>query len=519
LQNKIVKDKISFLAKIFLGQKTQLIALTDIDIYIFCKKNAQVMTDYSKFFKAYDIRGTVPELNAELYYWAGFGLVKEILQPENLPLEVNITHDGRYSSEEFYTAFVHGITDAGGKPICLGLGSTDTAYAASQYNTFAGVSLTASHNPKDDNGLKVLKTGSTMLGIGSGLEKIRDFVVARMGTNHTDFKQVSYPTTDESTKTKVMNHFKGIIRKLGEIDRVDEILSSRNQKLIVPVDAGNGTGGFVMEFIKDFYKNIEFVPMYWEVDGNFPNHPADPQDTKTLVDLQAKVIELKSRFGFAFDGDADRVGFVDEMGKIVCGDYLVAFLAKTLLEANKRNPHPTLSHSAVYIQPGSRCVIEAITEQDGIAIPSTQGHTGIKDRMTKHKALYGGEFSGHHYFGEFGYLDSGVITAVLMIKICVEQDKPMSKMFESLSQSYFISDLMNLTIPEGQDFEMWKQKIKAHFTDATISEFDGISVFYPDWKFSMRSSKTEPKVRFILESRINNTTEQKVQMVKNLLGI
>ncbi len=477
------------------------------------------MTDYSKFFKAYDIRGTVPELNAELYYWAGYGLIELILKPDNLPMEVNVTHDGRYSSNEFYTALVEGIKAAGGQPIQLGLGSTDTAYAASQYNTFAAISLTASHNPKDDNGMKILKTGSTMLGITNGLDKIRDFVVTKMGTNSTDFKSLAYPTTDDLTKSKVMEYFKDVIRKLGEIDRVDSILDSRGQKLIIPVDAGNGTGGFVMDFIKNFYRNIEFVPMYWEVDGNFPNHPADPQDLKNLVDLQAKVIELKSKFGFAFDGDADRVGFVDEKGEVVCGDYLVAFLAKTLLEANKRNPHPTLSHSVVYIQPGSRCVIDAITDQDGIAIPSTQGHTGIKANMTKHKALYGGEFSGHHYFGEFGFLDSGVITAVLMIKICVEQDKPMSEMFESLGQSYFISDLMNLTVPEGQDFDMWKAKLKAKFTDATISEFDGISVFYPDWKFSMRSSKTEPKVRFILESRINDTTTDKVTLVKSVLGL
>jgi phosphomannomutase len=477
------------------------------------------MTDYSKFFKAYDIRGTVPELNAELYYWAGYALIELILKPDNLPLEINVTHDGRYSSNEFYTALIEGIKAAGGKPIQLGLGSTDTAYAASQFNTFAAISLTASHNPKDDNGMKVLKTGSSMLGLDAGLDKIRDFVVTKMGTNSIDFKSLPYPTTDESTKSKVMDYFKGVIRKLGEIDRVDQILDSRGQKLVIPVDCGNGTGGFVMDFIKNFYRNIEFVPMYWEVDGNFPNHPADPQDLKNLVDLQAKVVELKSRFGFAFDGDADRVGFVDEKGDVVCGDYLVAFLAKTLLEANKRNPHPTLSHSAVYIQPGSRCVIDAICGQDGVAIPSTQGHTGIKSKMTQYKALYGGEFSGHHYFGEFGYLDSGVITAVLMIKICVEQDKPMSEMFESLGQSYFISDLMNLTVPEGQDFDMWKTKLKAHFTDATISEFDGISIFYPDWKFSMRSSKTEPKVRFILESRINNTTEAKVALVKSVLGM
>ena len=477
------------------------------------------MTDYSKFFKAYDIRGTVPELNAELYYWSGYAFVTQILKPENLPMQVNITHDGRYSSEEFYTALVQGINDAGGQSICLGLGSTDTAYSASRFNGFAGMSLTASHNPKDDNGLKILKTGSTMLGLDSGLDKVRDFVLTKMGTIDLGLDKLVYPTTDTNTKSQVMEYFGNIIKKMGEIERVDSILESRGQKLVIPVDAGNGTGGFVMDFVKNFYRNIEFVPMYWEVDGTFPNHPSDPQDLKNLVDLQAKVRELGSRFGFAFDGDADRVGFVDQNGDVVCGDYLVAFLAKTLLEANKRNPSPTLNHCSVYTQPGSRCVIDAITDMDGIAIPSAQGHSAIKAKMQQYKSLYGGEFSGHHYFGEFGYLDSGIITAVLMIKIAVELDQPMSQMFQSLKNSYFISDLMNLTIPDGDNFDNWKTKLKNHFKDAVISEFDGISVFYPDWKFSMRSSKTEPKVRFILESRIINTTTDKVALVKGIIGM
>ena len=476
------------------------------------------MTNYSNFFKAYDIRGTVPDLTAELFYWAGFGLVETVLEPENLPLQVNITHDARYSSPEFYKALCKGINDAGGDALPLGVGSTDVAYASSLYNHNPSISLTASHNPKDDNGMKILKKGSTMLGMKEGLDKVRDFVISKMGTKNLELELVQYPIENTEVKNSVLKHFVDKIKEMGQVSKVDDILIARNQKLKIAVDAGNGTGGFVMQLINNLYKNIEFVPLYWDLDGNFPNHPADPQNFENLRDLQREV-KNGCDFGFAFDGDADRVFFVDEKSEVINGDFLVAFFAKSLLMANFENPNPKFNPAVVYIQPGSKCVVEAIAESNGIAIPSQQGHTSIKSQMQQYKAIYGGEFSGHHYFADFGYLDSGVLAAVLMIKIVVEKNQKMSTLFTTLKQSYFISDLMNLTIPSGENFEMWKEKLKSAFADATISEFDGISIFYPDWKFSMRSSNTEPKVRFILESRINNSTVQKIDLVKNILGL
>jgi phosphomannomutase len=476
------------------------------------------MTNYSSFFKAYDIRGTVPQLTAELYYLAGYSIVQDVLKLEGLSLDVNIVHDARYSSPEFYKALYYGILDAGGSPKALGYGSTDTLYSACQVTGTPGISLTASHNPKDDNGMKVLKSGSTMLGMEEGLGKVRDYVLANIEKQPFDISNRDFPVENKDLKDQTVAYLLKKINQLGEVDVVDKLLKMNGKKLKIAVDCGNGMGGFVMDKIKDIYENIEFIPLYWELDGNFPNHPSDPQNVENMRDLQQAVRD-GADFGFAFDGDADRVFFVDEKAQIINGDFLVAFLSKTLLEAYRKNPNLDFNPAVVYIQPGSKCVLEAIAEADGIAIPCKQGHTSIKGQMQKHKAIYGGEFSGHHYFADFGYLDSGVLAAVLMVKILVTQNKSLSEVFSKLSKSYFISDLMNLTIPAGQDFDQWKEKLKNHFADATISEFDGISVFYPDWKFSMRASNTEPKVRFILESRINNTTSEKIALVKRVLGL
>ncbi len=477
-----------------------------------------IMHDYKQLFKAYDVRGTVPLINAEVYYWTGYGLVTEVLIPEKLPLNVCLMRDIRYSSPEFYKAMYYGILDAGGCPVALGLGSSDAMYASCQLQNCPGAMITASHNPKDDNGVKILKIGSTALGLDEGLGKIRDFVVANIEKQPFDITNRQDLVENIELKIKVEQFFCDKIKQIGEIDEVNKIMTKQNLKLKIAVDAGNGMGGYVMNLAKDMYSNIEFVPLFWELDGQFPNHPADPQNFDNLKDLQ-NIISLGGvDFGFAFDGDADRVFFVDDKSQVINGDFLVSFFAKSLLNSYHKNPNPDFNPAVVYLQPGSRCVLETIAEADGVAIPSQQGHTKIKANMQKYKALYGGEFSGHHYFSDFGYLDSGILGAVLMIKILVEDNRKLSEVFTRLQSSYFISDLINLTMPEGVTFNDVDTKLKIEFKDAVISNYDGISVFYPDWKFSMRPSNTEPKIRFILESKINNITQEKVNLVRKVIG-
>jgi phosphomannomutase len=473
------------------------------------------------FFKSYDMRGTVPTLNSEIFYWTGFGLATEIIVPQNLPKIVNVMHDCRLSSNEFYAAFTQGIVDGGCEVNALGYGSTDLLYASTLVTHNTGAMITASHNPKDDNGVKILKIGSTMLGLEEGLGIVRDFVVSKYNSDsglHDRLHSLTTPKLNTDLKNQVEEFFVNTVKTIGETTEVDTTLQSRSKKLKIAVDAGNGMGGYVMELVKNIYSNIEFVPLYWELDGNYPNHPADPQNFDNLKDLQNLIRTSDIDFGFALDGDSDRIFFVDDHGDVINGDFLVAFFSKTILKANAKKPSPDYNHAIVYLQPGSRCVIEAINESDGVAIPSMQGHTKIKEQMQKYKALYGGEFSGHHYFAQFGYLDSAILAGVLMIKILTEQNQKISEVFAKLKKEYFISDLVNFTIPTGMTFPDIITKVKAGFPDAAFSQMDGISVFYPDWKFSMRPSNTEPKVRFILETRGVDKVADKLALVKSVVG-
>ncbi len=482
-----------------------------------------ISSSIDKFFKPYDVRGTTPELSPELFYWIGNIFFKNIIIEEKLPKQFLLGHDCRLSSKDLYTAFYNGFLDAGGQILPLGEISTDYLYGATQALQLPGGIITASHNPKDDNGLKIVKRKAQMLGLNSGLDKIRDEVKKYYQIENINFSNFKKPILDLKTKEIVDEYFISKLKTIGNIDNVNDILKSKNRKLRIAVDAGNGMGGFIMKnFLINLYDNIEFLELYWNPDGNYPNHPADPQKPENLLDLQNLIKKEKNiDFGIAFDGDGDRAFFLDEKGELINGDYLVAFFTKTLIQdwkiRNKNNPK--LETTAVYIEPGSKCVVEAISENGAIAIPSKQGHLYIKEMMSKYNAVYGGEFSGHHYFSDFGNMDSGALAVVLMIKIFVEKNTSLSSIFDVLKKNYFISDLQTIYLENGLTFEIIKDKLTSYFKDATISYFDGISIYYPDWKFNIRPSGTEPIVRFILETRIVNKTEEKLQLVKKVLGI
>jgi phosphomannomutase len=474
-------------------------------------------------FKAYDIRGTYPELNSQLYYWSGYALIKEVFEPENVGKKVILMRDHRYTSPDFYKAVYNGILDAGGEVLALDLGASDMLYGACQLFDMPGAIVTASHNPKDDNGLKVVKKIPQMLGLVDGLDKVRDFVLSKLeGENAEKKDETVFVETifDEEKKQKVLDYYAETIKKIGDLEDIDKLLKNEGKKLRIGVDAGNGMGGYVMEILKDMYRNIEFLPLFWELDGTYPNHPADPQDFDNLKDLQELILKEKLDFGFAFDGDADRVFFVDENAEVVQGDFLVAVFAEQMLKAHFENPDPNFNPVVVTSQPGSQSIPHTTYKNDGICVPSKQGHTAVKAQMKKYKAIYGGEFSGHHYFGDFGFMDSGVLASVLMIKAVVKNKVKLSELFTNLRKNYFISNLMNIRLPEGETFEDIKLKAEKSFSDADkISYMDGISVFYPDWKFSARPSNTEPVMRFILETYGDDKVEEKVSLVKEALKL
>jgi phosphomannomutase len=478
------------------------------------------MSNYHSVFKAYDMRGIPPVVNEKVYYLVGKALIEKICIPQKLSTNINLVHDCRLNSPLFYKALFNGILDAGGKPFGLGLGSTDFLYASTQITQTPGVMITASHNPKEYNGAKIVKEGCTMLGLENGLDIVRDYVIENIEKVEINEQNWVEADLDLSLKSDVEKYFKDKIVQIGQIEKVDKLLTKQGRKLKIAVDCGNGMGGFVMERLAKMYQNIEFVDLYWQPDGNYPNHPADPQNFENLKDLQKIILEDETvDFGIAFDGDADRAFFVDDKAEVIQGDFLVSFFAEALLKAYFENPNPKFDSSIVYIQPGSTCAPETVAQSSGVAIPSKQGHTHIKSLMQKYRAIYGGEFSGHHYFGDFGYMDSGVLAAVLLIKIMVESEKDLSKTFKALNDTYFISDLIAIKLAEGTTFEDFRKKLKIAYPDAKYGELDGLTVYYPDWKFSIRSSNTEPVVKMILETKLENKVDQKLAEVKKILGV
>jgi len=325
---------------------------------------------------------------------------------------------------------------------------------------------------------------------------------------------------DAVKKSEVIDFFESKLETIGSISEVDFLLAKRNQKLKVVVDTGNGMGGWFMPNISGMYKNIEFIPLYWELDGNFPNHPADPLQPENIQDLQELVVRERADLGVAFDGDADRAFFVDEQGHRIDGNYLVSVFAQTLIrDVQQRGGQ--FNPAAVYSLTGSRCVPNSINEVAGVAIPSKQGHVYFKKLMKTYQAVYGGEFTGHHYFGEFGYMDSGFVALVVFLKTLVLSNKPVSSLFASFNQRYFLSEELVLRLNPGQTFQEIVEILKSKYQDAISMHFqDGIAVFYADWKFNLRPSNTEPVLRFLLESTVSKEhCQQKVREVRELLGL
>jgi len=473
------------------------------------------------FFKAYDIRGTYPDIDSRIYYWTGYGLISIILAPENLSSKVNIMHDIRYTSEEFYSALAQGIEAAGGEVVSLGLGSTDLLYAACQQSDLAGVMVTASHNPKDDNGIKIVKQHPQMLGLGSGLEKIRDFVLQKLETE-ADFRpDKSIRAYSDEAKSNLLNFYTDKLKKVGNIDAVNQILKSRNIKLKIVVDCGNAMGGFIMPFVEELYDGqIEFVKLFWDLDGNFPNHQADPLNFETLKSLQAKILETKADLGVAIDGDGDRIFFLDSQANIMKGDETVAILTKNILEKYFSNSEQNGNPVILFDQRSRSVVPKTITECAGIPVPTKVGHTNFKQNMIKYDAQYGGEVSGHHYFREFGFMDSAAMTLVSFIEVFAKNQHDLLDFHHKIQQSYFTTaGEINFHLKPDLSFDRVKSLILNAFPNINYNLLDGLTIYQDDWQANIRMSNTEPLLRLNLETIGEDKVNEKVDQIKLILGL
>ena len=453
----------------------------------------------SALFKQYDVRGDATFLTPAVAYLVARELAATILGSEG---SVALIHDTRLSSPALYKAAYQGLLDGGVTPIPLGLGSTDMLYAACMRWECAGIMLTASHNPAKDNGMKIVREIPKMVGLGSGLEIIRDKVLAKL----PDFAEPNtWPEvpTDATAQKELDGYFQKICR---------QIVPSL-PKLKIVADAGNGMGGEAMRrIITPLYPEVEWVDLFWDLDGRFPNHGPDPSKYENLEALQKTVREQKADFGVAYDGDADRAFFVDEQGEIVHADFVSALIAQSLLTKQEAK-QPLITPES-----SSRVFEEVAKEHGSEVIRTPQGHTFVKAAMLEHSGLFGGEYSGHFYFRQFHNMDSGVLAAVILASL-LDGQTPLSQRVAQYRQKYFITPSINLLLKPGQNFADIKAKLQEIYAEAAQSELDGLTITCPEWKFNLRSSNTEPKLRLVVECIGEDNLEARLQEVRNYIGL
>ncbi|MER6665551.1 phosphomannomutase/phosphoglucomutase [Amycolatopsis japonica] len=432
------------------------------------------MPDLSGIVKAYDIRGVVGEqLDAALVRDLGSAFAL-LIKPESD--SVVIGHDMRDSSPELSAAFADGVTSQGLDVVSIGLASTDQLYFASGSLNLPGAMFTASHNPAKYNGIKLCRSGAAPVGQDSGLAEIRDTV--EQGVPAFEGQRGSV------TEQDVLADYAAYLRKLVDL--------SGSRPLKVVVDAGNGMGGYTVPTVFAGLP-LEVVPMYFELDGNFPNHEANPLDPKNIVDLQAKVREEGADAGLAFDGDADRCFVVDERGEPVSPSAITALVAIRELE---KEPGGTIIHNLIT----SKGVPEIVAEHGGKPVRTRVGHSFIKAEMAKTGAIFGGEHSAHYYFRDFWRADTGMLAALHVLAALGEQAGPLSELTAEYSR-YAASGEINSTV-DDQVARMIAVKDAFGARDGVeIDELDGLTVQLPGggW-FNLRPSNTEPLLRLNVEA-------------------
>lgn len=431
-------------------------------------------------FKAYDVRGTVPDqVDEELARSVGAAFVAVTGAAGGA---VVVGHDMRPSSPGLARAFADGATGAGADVVMIGLASTDELYFASGRLDLPGVMFTASHNPAQYNGIKMCRAQAVPIGAASGLVEIRDLVAS--GAVAPAARPGTVTTTDVLA------------------DYADHLLSLapvRGRRLKVVVDAGNGMAGHTVPAVLGRL-DLDLVPMYFELDGTFPHHEANPIDPTTMTDLVRRVRETGADIGLAFDGDADRCFLVDERGQLVSPSVLTALIASRELA---EHPGATVIHNLIT----SRAVPEIVTERGGVPVRTRVGHSYIKATMAETGAVFGGEHSGHFYFRDFWRADSGLLAALHGLAALAEYDGPLSSLLEEYSR-YAASGEINSTVRDQAEV---LRQLEAEYTerpDVELDHLDGLTVTHPAWWFNVRASNTEPLLRLNAEGKDEATMTQ-----------
>lgn len=446
------------------------------------------MADIAKIFKAYDIRGKVgAELTTEVARLVGAALATWL--PHSGPVAVG--RDMRPDSAELAAAVIEGIRSRGRDVYDIGEVTSDMIYfAVGHYQLAGGAMITASHNPGADNGIKLCREEAKPIGQESGLFEIRDAVLSG----------AVLPAPNKGTITQKDVVEEWIKHVLSFID-VDKL-----KPLHIAVDAGNGMAGKIFPDLEP-YVPFEVEEMYFDLDGTFPNHIANPLIPENLVDLQAKIKEAKADVGIAFDGDGDRAVLVDEKGQPLSGTVMTALLAEYFL---KLHPGATILHNAIC----GRAAIETIEKNGGKAVRTRVGHSYIKADMRTHGAVFAGEHSGHYYFKDNFMADSGLLAAVIGLYILSQTDKTLSELVAPLREAYVSIDEANFQVA---DKEGTLTKITSAFEDAEQDLLDGLTVTYKDSWFNIRPSNTEPLLRLNAEAKTREQLDKLVSKVTSLI--
>jgi phosphomannomutase len=436
-------------------------------------------------FKAYDVRGTVPDqVDDELARRTGAAFVRVVAAET-----VVIGHDMRPSSPGLAEAFATGAAHAGADVVHIGLASTDGLYFASGHLGHPGAMFTASHNPAQYNGIKLCRAGAQPVGMESGLAEIRDSVLAG------DLPGAERPGT--ITRVDLLDAYVAHLLSLAPV---------AGRRLKVVIDAGNGMAGYTAPAVFDTLgsEQVEVVPMYFELDGTFPNHEANPIEPENLLDLQARVVAEGADVGLAFDGDADRCFVVDEQGRAVSPSTLTALIAAREL---RRVPGANVIHNLIT----SRAVPEIVTELGGTPVRTRVGHSYIKATMAESDAVFGGEHSGHFYFRDFWRADSGMLAALHTLAALAQTDRPLSEVTAAYER-YVVSGEINSTVDDQAAIVAEIEAVYAGNGDigSMVDHLDGLTVTTDDWWFNVRPSNTEPLLRLNVEGK-DTATMQRVR--------
>jgi phosphomannomutase len=441
-------------------------------------------------FKAYDIRGLAPEqLDADLCAAVGAAFAAFVAESDGAD-RVLVARDMRPTGPELVQAFAEGVLSQGLDVLDIGLSSTDMLYFAAGSLDAPGAMFTASHNPAAYNGIKLCRSGARPVGEDTGLADIRRR--AAEGVPATG----SHGTWRE--EEDVLERFADHVQSFVDVDALEP--------LKVVADTANGMGGFVVPAVFDALP-FDLQILYPELDGTFPNHPADPIQPENQKDLQARVLATGADVGLAFDGDADRVFLVDEKAQLLSGSLTTAIVADAMLD---REPGGTIIHNLIC----SKAVPELVEEKGGTAVRTRVGHSFIKAVMAETGAVFGGEHSGHYYFRDNYRADSGLIAALVVLEVLSKAGVPLSEL-RTPYERYVASGEINTEVPDPKAVI---EVVAAHYADAEQDRLDGLTVDFGDWWFNLRPSNTEPLLRLNLEAVDADACTRRVAEVQAIMG-